>query len=53
LKKLSNKTQKELGNVFEELKLTETKPTEMTAEEYQALLKKYSNSDLPALEFKE
>lgn len=53
LKKLSNKTQKELGNVFEELKLTETKPTEMTEAEYQALLKKYSNSDLPALEFKE
>jgi len=53
LKKLSNKTQKELGNVFEELKLTVTKPTEMTEAEYQALLKKYSNSDLPALEFKE
>ena len=53
LKKLSNKTQKELENVFEELKLTETKPTEMTEAEYQALLKKYSNSDLPALEFKE
>jgi hypothetical protein len=35
------------------LKLTETKPTEMTEAEYQALLKKYSNSDLPALEFKE
>lgn len=53
VKKLSNKTQKELANVFEELWLAETKPTEMTAEEYQALLKKYSNSDLPALEFKE
>lgn len=53
VKKLSNKTQNELANLFEEVWLVESKPTELTEAEYQALLKKYSNSDLPALEFKE
>ena len=53
-KKLSKTTQKELAKVFEESGIMEAwVPTEMTEAEYQALLKKYSNSDLPALEFKE
>ena len=53
-KKLSNKTKKELLNVFEEAWITSVKPTnEMTAEEMNALLKKYSYWDVPALEFKE
>lgn len=54
IKKLSKNTQKELASAFEKSWIMEAwTPTEMTAEEYQALLKKYSNSDLPALEFKE
>lgn len=54
VKKLSKNTQKELASAFEKSWIMEAwTPTEMTAEEYQALLKKYSNSDLPALEFKE
>lgn len=53
-KKLSNKTKKELLNVFEEAWITSVKPTnEMTAEEMNALLKKYSYWDVPALELKE
>lgn len=54
VKKLSKKTQNELAKAFEESGIMEAWiPTEMTEAEYQALLKKYSNSDLPALEFKE
>ena len=53
-KKLSNKTKKELLNVFEEAWITTANtPKEMTAEEMNALLKKYSYWDIPALEFKE
>ena len=53
-KKLSKKTQNELAKVFEESGIMEAwVPTELTPIEYEALLKKYSKSDLPALEFKE
>jgi len=51
--KLSNKTKKELENLFKEVEASQNVPTEMTPEEWEALTKKYSYSDLPALEFKE
>ena len=51
--KLSNKTKKELENLFKEVEASQSVPTEMTPEEWEALYKKYSYSDLPALEFKE
>ena len=51
--KLSNKTKKELENLFKEVETSQNIPTEMTPEEWEALYKKYSYSDLPALEFKE
>jgi len=54
VKKLSNKTQNELAKIFEESGIMEAwLPKEMTPAEYEALLKNYSKSDLPALEFKE
>jgi len=54
VKKLSKKTQNELAKAFEESGIMEAGvPTEMTQAEYEALLKNYSKSDLPALEFKE
>lgn len=54
VKKLSKKTQNELAKAFEESGIMEAwVPTEMTQAEYEALLKNYSKSDLPALEFKE
>lgn len=54
VKKLSKSTQKELANIFEKSGVIESWiPKELTSEEYEALLKKYSKSDLPALEFKE
>lgn len=54
VKKLSKKTQSELAKAFEESGIMEAwMPTEMTQAEYEALLKNYSKSDLPALEFKE
>jgi len=51
--KLTNKTKKELENLFKEVEASQNVPTEMTPEEWEALYKKYSYSDLPALEFKE
>ena len=53
VKNLSKNTQKELASVFEKSGITEIgTPKELSETEYQALLNKFSKSDLPALEQK-